>query len=169
MGYSTDQEGSSLLNLLLLAGTLSAVWFVILTNIVSLGEAKVPERSNPASVSSADESLDVASDAVEAIAADLSRATWTDLPDGAFGLPSITLSRDDEFRGLALAETVRYEVARGTLERTAGASTDVVMSGVRSVSFSRSGEKVTTSLEIVSKSGISPTVKFTTLLASDPS
>ncbi len=166
LGHHPDQEGSSLLNLMLLAGTLSAVWFVILMNIVSMGEAKETDRSDLAAISSADGSLDVADSAVEAIAADISGATWIDLPDGALGLSAMTLSRDDQFRGRALAETVRYEVALGVLERTSGSSKDIVMSGVRSVLFSRSGERVTTSLEIVSESGTPQTVEFTTLLAS---
>ena len=68
-----------------------------------------------AAISSADGSLDVADSAVEAIAADISGATWIDLPDGALGLSAMTLSRDDQFRGRALAETVRYEVALGVL------------------------------------------------------
>ena len=154
-----------MLNLVLLVGTLSAIWFVFLTNIVSLGEAKVAERSNFASVGSADESLDVASDAVEAIAADLTTATWTDLTDGALGLSSMTLYQDDEVRGLSVGETVRYEVAYGALERTSGPSTDIVMNGVRSVSFSRSGKTVTISLEVVSNSGTSETVEFNADLA----
>ena len=155
-----------MLNLLLFAGAMSAIWGVVLTNIVFLGEAKIAEDANPASVSFVGGSSDVASGAVEAIAADLSTATWTDLSDGALGLSSITLSRDDEFRGLPLAETARYEVARGALERSSGRFTDVVMGGVKSVSFSRSGKTVTTSLEIVSASGTSQTVEFTAVLAS---
>lgn len=159
------ERGGAMLSLVLIVGTLSAIWFVFLTNIVSLGEAKVAERSNFASVRSADESLGVAGSAIEAIAADLSKATWTDLPDGALGLSAMTLSLDDEIRELPLGETFRYEVALGALERTSGASTNIVMSGVRSVSFSRSGKIVTTSLEIVSKSGTSQTVEFAALLS----
>ena len=166
MRHHTDQKGSSLLSLLLLAGTMSAMWFVFLMNIVSMGEAQVAERSDFASVSYSDESLDVAGSAVEAIAADLSAATWTDLSDGSQGLSSITLARYDRFGGLPLAETVRYEVARGALERTSGTFTEVVVSGVTSVSFSRSGKTVTTSLEIESTSGIFQTVEFTALLSS---
>ena len=144
-----------MLNLLLLAGTLSAIWFVFLMSIVSSGEAKVAEQSNSTSVNSL----------VEAIAADLTAATWTDLGDGATGLPSMTLYQDDEVRGLSIGETVRYEVAHGALERTSGPSTDIVMNGVRSVSFSRSGKTVTISLEVVSNSGTSETVEFNADLA----
>ena len=67
---------------------------------------------------------------------------------------------------MPLAEAVRYEVAGGALERTSGTFTDIVMGGVKSVSFSRSGDRVTTSLEIVSKSGGPQTVEFAVLLAS---
>ena len=133
MGHLAGQKGSTLSALLVSAGVSAAIWGVALTNIVSLGRANVEEPLNPTIVSSSADWPDVASAAAEAIAADLFRATWIDLPDGALGLSSIILSWDKEFRRLELAESVRYEVTRGALVRAYGASTDVVMSGVKSV------------------------------------
>ena len=46
------ETGGAMLNLVLLAGTLSAIWFVFLMNIVSSGEAKVAEESKSTSLNS---------------------------------------------------------------------------------------------------------------------
>ena len=152
------QTGSTMLNLVLFAGAMSAIWGVVLTNVVLQAQAKTAEHANQARVNFV--SAEVASGAVEAITVDVSTATWTDLSDGALGLSSITLSQGVVFRGMPLGETVRYEVARGALERTSAASKDVVMRGVKSVSFSRSGSKVTTTLEIISTSEKPQTAAF---------